>query len=244
MTSDTPLGLKPGAIDPLDIPPGARSAADAWAIVQAHHGLAVFLATRLCRPGNDLEDLCQEALLGLHDAAVRHDSSRSDNFPAFARIWIRGRISTAQRRRRVRVQAHAALGPDDDRPAPAPHLEPDELARLHAAIDALPARQQTAIREHYLRGRQIKDIAALLGRTPNMVSMHHRAALAALRRTLEGTVAPPRAVVLTEREVEVLERRNAGLTAPQIAAQLGIGRSRVSRIEQHARAKLAKLKAI
>lgn len=59
---------------------------------------------------------------------------------------------------------------------------------LAAAVDMLPEREATIIRQHYLHGVSLTQIAALLGLTKGRISQLHYAALARLRKKVGGLV--------------------------------------------------------
>jgi RNA polymerase sigma factor for flagellar operon FliA len=58
------------------------------------------------------------------------------------------------------------------------------IQRLEAELAALPEREQTILRHHYLAGVGFDQIAALLGVSKGRISQLHRAALARLRLRL------------------------------------------------------------
>jgi len=60
----------------------------------------------------------------------------------------------------------------------------EAVSRVIGEGDALPAREQTVIRSHYLTGLNFDQIGALLGVTKGRVSQLHRAAIALLKKRL------------------------------------------------------------
>lgn len=60
----------------------------------------------------------------------------------------------------------------------------EAVARVNGELDALPPREQTVIRSHYLTGLNFDQIGALLGVTKGRVSQLHRAAIALLKKRL------------------------------------------------------------
>jgi len=58
------------------------------------------------------------------------------------------------------------------------------VAQLHAAIAALPEREQTILRRHYLDGVSFDQLAQLLQITKGRVSQLHRAALVSLKKRM------------------------------------------------------------
>jgi RNA polymerase sigma factor for flagellar operon FliA len=59
-------------------------------------------------------------------------------------------------------------------------------AVLASAIDALPEREALIVRQHYLHGVSLTQVAALLGLSKGRVSQLHYAALARLRKKVGG----------------------------------------------------------
>jgi RNA polymerase sigma factor (sigma-70 family) len=104
-----------------------------------HRGLAYTIAGDYFLPGADREDVEQEALVALWDAARRHDPERGP-FPAFARAVIhnhlKGRLTWANARKR-RLVTDALR--EWDAPAVADHDRLEAQAELRTVRDALPA---------------------------------------------------------------------------------------------------------
>jgi len=79
---------------------GAREAAAEaeklrWRVALHGRSVARREARRLARHGSQLEDLMQEATLGLLDAAKRFDPSQKVKFTTYARWWVRARLTKA-----------------------------------------------------------------------------------------------------------------------------------------------------
>lgn len=130
------------------------------------------------------EDLLGSGMLGLVEAADRFDPDRGAPFMAVASINARGRMLDMLRRERKggrnvgeRCRADTPGGEQilvarDPAAAPPPSrvsslestLTRRELIRaLHAAINALPSRERTALRGRVIEGRTSDDLAAELG---------------------------------------------------------------------------------
>lgn len=58
------------------------------------------------------------------------------------------------------------------------------VARLQAEMEALPERERTILRQHYMNGLSFDQLGALLRITKGRVSQLHRAALALLRKRM------------------------------------------------------------
>lgn len=64
-------------------------------LISAHRGFAYSCARNFSRGRGDIEDLRQEAVLGLMDAADRFDPDLGWRFSTYAAWWIRSRISNS-----------------------------------------------------------------------------------------------------------------------------------------------------
>ena len=60
----------------------------------------------------------------------------------------------------------------------------ETVARLQAELSALPDRERTILREHYMSGVSFDNLATLLGISKGRVSQLHRAALTLLRKRM------------------------------------------------------------
>lgn len=151
------------------------------------------------------EDLLAAGTYGLLNA-LRRSEDRGAAFEWYARIRIRGAVVDELRAqdwlsRRARARRASVVGADpraivgfDDLPEQGQDLEgpdavdADELVdahrswlAVHAAIDALPAREQRLIQMHYLQGLPLKDVAAEFGVSEPRVSQLHARAMTMLR---------------------------------------------------------------
>ena len=62
----------------------------------------------------------------------------------------------------------------------------DMVGALTSALSALPCREQTVLRHHYMDGLSFDQLGELLGVSKGRVSQVHRAALGRLRKALRG----------------------------------------------------------
>jgi RNA polymerase sigma factor for flagellar operon FliA len=62
----------------------------------------------------------------------------------------------------------------------------EQIERLLVELISLPQREQMILRQHYLNGLTLGELAALLSLTTGRVSQLHRAALVALRRRMRA----------------------------------------------------------
>ena len=140
---------------------------------------------RVCRsllPDRGLaEDAVQETALLLLESLPRFDGrSRTTT-------WATGIALNVCREMRRR-ESRAAR-------SPAPHAfagrhsppEPEELERLHAALEQLPERQREAIVLRYLEGLDVGETAELMGCAPGTVKAAVHGALVSLRRALKAS---------------------------------------------------------
>lgn len=75
---------------------GSRSARER--LIQANIPLVVSVAQQFCRPGQELEDLIQEGMIGLCHAADKFDPERGFRFSTYATCWIQQRVRRASDR--------------------------------------------------------------------------------------------------------------------------------------------------
>lgn len=167
----------------------------------------------------DSDDMKQTAMLGLVQAARRYDPRHGVKFSTFAIPRIRGAVLDGLRAsdwvpRGVREKSsvddfiptmqhfHAASPAENDEHcgeflADTRAEEPGDVAakeelksRLAGAMLELPRQQRAVIMLRYYAGLRTKEIAKVLGVTDGRVSQIHRAAVTALRATLDPDAAP------------------------------------------------------
>jgi RNA polymerase sigma-70 factor (ECF subfamily) len=130
---------------------------------------AVFL---LCGDRQLAEDAAQEAFAR---ALARWRRLRDQP-------WAAGWVTTTAfnvARRQLRKRPTMSVGPDAGQESP--H---DERLDLHAAIRALPTRQQEAVALHYLLDLPVAQTAAAMGCDEGTVKSHLHRARSALNRAL------------------------------------------------------------
>jgi RNA polymerase sigma factor (sigma-70 family) len=76
-------------------PPEYLPISDPETLLESHMALAYGIAKRYTNRGLPLEDLRQEALLGLLDAAKSYAASKGAGFATYATYWIKKRIIAA-----------------------------------------------------------------------------------------------------------------------------------------------------
>lgn len=143
---------------------------------------------RVCRSllGNQAlaEDAVQETALRILEGLAGFDGrSRMTT-------WATGialNVCREMRRRELRAARPPRPHAFAARATPA---GPDELARMHEALAALPERQREAVVLRYLEGLDVGATAELMGCAPGTVKASVHAGLANLRRRLqEGSTA-------------------------------------------------------
>lgn len=140
-------------------------------------------------PSFDIDDIIQNGMLGLLDAATKYNASLNVPFGAYARTRIRGAILDSVRRknwvestRDELTERHQEQGRQPDT------IESIETGRmrhiLRKAIATLPDRERDLIETHYLRGGLLQDTEALSDVGASRISQIHRQALDRLREAL------------------------------------------------------------
>ena len=150
--------------------------------------LRAFLLGRTRGDATQTDEVVQETMLTVWKHAARYDPSR-----ASVATWV---FTIARNRFIDRVRRTARPEPDPDDPAffPAAAEAPDALldrsrraARLHRALEQLPADQLAVLRESYFEGKAQSAVANALGVPLGTVKSRARLALDRLRSALEET---------------------------------------------------------
>jgi RNA polymerase primary sigma factor len=220
-------------------------------MINSNLRLVVSNARRYRGLGLPMQDLVQEAMLGLIRAAEKFDWRRGYKFSTYATLWIRQAIQRGldNTGRPIRLPAHIAQrqrnlnraeaelrvkldrDPDDEELAAKLELPVEEVAalrdltRVTASLDAPVGEGETTLGE-------LQD-----GESPPPEGE-------VIERELERDVAAA-LEELPEREREILRLRfGTGGTPPvsarEIARKLGIGEERVRQLENQALARLAR----
>ena len=129
---------------------------------------------------DDAKDICQTVLIKLLE------NPREFPDPVQERAWVirvavnecKNWRKTAWFRRRVPLDESLRLAAEDPEP---------EDGSLLAQVQALPAMYREVIFLRYYEGYEVKEIAALLGRSPALVSTHLKRGTEKLRNMLGGT---------------------------------------------------------
>jgi RNA polymerase sigma-B factor len=215
----------------------SRDAALRDQLVEAHLGLAEYLARRFGNRGEPLDDLVQVASVGLLKAVDRFDPERGVEFSTYATHTIVGELKRHFRDKGWAVRAPrrmqelylrlgkiiSTLSQDLGRSPTIPELASEAQVSEEEVLEALEAGQ--AYRFASLDAPSPGDddgdtLGAHMGEEdPELVDAEHRASLSPLIGQL-----PPR-------EQKILHYRFfEGLTQSEIAARLGISQMHVSRL--------------
>ena len=152
-------------------------------LVESCVGLAVHIAQRLARPGEDRTEAAGSALLALVRAALRFDPERGVKFSTFLFASIRNELSNSRiaRRRHVAREVEAEL----DTFAVPPEAELRTLRReVRDAVETLPPRERATLHARYFDGSTLQEIATERGISRERVRQIESAVLDRLRRRL------------------------------------------------------------
>jgi RNA polymerase sigma factor (sigma-70 family) len=173
--------------------------------VVAEHGSVVLRVCRVLLGPNDAEDAWSETFL----AALR----AYPQLPATANVqaWL---VTIAHRKAIDAVRAGGR------RPVPT-HSLPERLPAptdptdtdLTAAVRALPARQRAAVAYHYLAGWPYREVAELVGGTPDAVRRSAADGVRTLRRTYPDLSRPE----LSRPELSRAELSRPELSRPELS---------------------------
>jgi RNA polymerase sigma-70 factor (ECF subfamily) len=163
--------------------PGLAAGQDAaFAALYARDGAALFrVALALLGDRADAEDAVQEVFVGL--AQARSSVAAVGNLRAYLFTALRHAAAKAAARRRAdrRRPLPDALAAPQPRGLPA-----GSAARLEAALAALPADRREVLALKIDADLTFREIAAVLGVSPNTAASRYRYALAELRSALGG----------------------------------------------------------
>lgn len=163
--------------------PGLAAGHDAaFAALYARDGAALFrVAVALLGSPADAEDAVQEVFVGL--AQARGTLSAVGNLRAYLFTALRHAAAKAAARRRADRRAPLP----DTLAAPEPRgLAAGPAAELERALAALPADRREVLALKIDAGLTFREIAGVLGVSPNTAASRYRYALAELRAALGG----------------------------------------------------------
>jgi RNA polymerase sigma-70 factor (ECF subfamily) len=139
----------------------------------------------------DVSGVVQQTLLEAHHGLAEFRGGTDDALLAWLQqILTRNVVDEVRRLRRVKFDAalecsledltsrsHAALALDQSSPSTCAARN-EQLLQLAAAIDELPADQQTAVVMHHLQGVPLADVASQMNRSkPAVAGLLHRGML-------------------------------------------------------------------
>jgi RNA polymerase primary sigma factor len=203
------------------------------------------VARRYAGRGVELNDLEQDAVVGLMRALERFDPERGTPFWVYARWWIRQALqqAVAEGSRAVRLPAHVLwdmheLKEARERLTRERGAEPG-VTQLADALgwnarrvgDALRSEQPSQSLDQPLDGRQ--TVTADLLEDPLAAEQYEQVLI-----DLTAEQLRPALLMLSEREREIMARRSAGESLREIGRRLGISGQRVQAIEARALAKM------
>jgi RNA polymerase sigma-70 factor, ECF subfamily len=168
-----------------------RGDADALAELYDRHARPVYsLALRILQHQADAEDIVQDVFAQAWRQAARFDAARG-NVAAWLLTMARSRAIDRLRARRARPDQDAGAEvpidvADASMPADLQLLSAEAVARVRAALDALPLLQRFAIELAYYEGLTHTEISERLEQPLGTIKTRIRLALNKLRETLAG----------------------------------------------------------
>lgn len=159
---------------------------DIEAIVNENTPLAYGIAKRYANRGLSLEDLRQEALIGVMLAARHYDPGQGASFPSYAVYWIKKQLIQAIGRENLGSLQAGELKQD----------HPDEQAAVETPSDSgiscqlpdtMPAIERRIILQSYERSLTLKEISRNLGISVERVKQLRGRAL----RRIKSSVSIP-----------------------------------------------------
>ncbi|MFT5424863.1 MAG: RNA polymerase sigma factor (sigma-70 family) [Phycisphaerales bacterium] len=162
------------------------SAERLWALLAPR--LLAYAATVLPRDQRDAaDDVVQQALCSVLDRPRRELKKIEDVTAWLFRITRNAALNHARTEQREHDRRGALGGALDPQHAADRIGRSENADRLHAATAALPAEQRDALLLRLVGGLTLEQAAIALSVNPNTLASRHRAAVLALRATLEQT---------------------------------------------------------
>ena len=132
-------------------------------------------AMELADIGDDCEDLFQEGLIALYDAAMTYEKSGGASFRTYAGVCVRNRMISAVRHQQAlknrSVRASSSIEEASEVPS-APEADPlnavimrEELEAFEKYLRDVLSDSERAVLELYLEGLSYEDISVRLGIT-------------------------------------------------------------------------------
>jgi RNA polymerase sigma factor (sigma-70 family) len=154
-------------------------------LIESHYELASWLAKKAMQrlPRSiSVEDLRQEGVLGLVEAATRFDPTLGPPFQAYGRRWVFGAIIKKFSGKRYRDTTHGELTESvllklAEQPRQIAAIEAHDNERVREIISFLPALQGAIIELRYWSDLPFSAIAVKLGITVSQVRKAHAAAI-------------------------------------------------------------------
>jgi RNA polymerase sigma-70 factor (ECF subfamily) len=143
------------------------------------------LARRTLRDELEASDLAQEALLRMDRGFAQFRGEQPAQLIAWVRRIVARLVFDRAANRPPRPVELPELPDSDSGAAGARLLREEEMARLAAALEELPADYRTVIEARLFDGRKCLDIASDLGRTPEWVRVTCLRAVQRLRERLQ-----------------------------------------------------------
>ena len=158
----------------------AGDAAAFGELIEMHAPTLVRIAYRILGSAEEARDAVQEAGLSAWKARGRLDPSRP--YGPYIRRTVVNKSRDMLRRRRPTAQLHES---PDARPGPHAHAEArDEAAAALAALDRLTETERVVFTLRILEELPTREVAEVIGATPETVRSHLSRARAKLREAL------------------------------------------------------------
>lgn len=187
-------------------------------LVEKNMGLATYFAQRFYSTGMELEDLVQEGMVGLMDAANRFDPRRGIKFSTYAAWHIRKAIMDAIRNKNDMVrtprrhQAKACFELDTSWDAADPTESPvdalarrEEVSAIQKCIKMLPHRDAIVIRLRHgvnVEKMTLSEVGRILDVSRERVRQIQNAAEEKLRLLLQDCVTLEDGAITAEHRKE------------------------------------------
>lgn len=211
-------------------------------LLTGNMALAMHHAGRWEGNGVAVEDLVQEAAIGLQQAVARFDVGRGFKFSTYATPWVLQAVRRALHNQRstirVPIYIHELLWNIVKMQGTGMTLEESThalgitLGKAEAALTTRGLSSASLDAPMFADGTSLYALVAAAGETPEDAAIENA----------HGEAVGRFVARLGERELFIFERRAAGDTLQEVGEKMGLSRERIRQIEARALGRIARLR--
>lgn len=129
-------------------------------IAQELQGDLLLIARKIIGDEEEAKDVVQDCMLRLWQTR-----EEVHNMKGFARILVRNRSLDITRRRKTSIQIESLESAD----IATPDEHDERIERMMTLVNALPTMQQTVLRLRHMEGKEMSEIAEMIGTTEQAI---------------------------------------------------------------------------